>query len=87
VKIYDSIFSSPDSEIRRVCLNLFDIAKKHKLYYEPVQKQEGDDCDVFSIAFSTTLVHHQNPVHVQFVQSTMRSHLLECFEQQLLTPF
>jgi len=26
VKIYDSIFSFPDSEMRRVCLNLFDIA-------------------------------------------------------------
>jgi len=87
-KIYDSIFSSPDCEMRRVCLNLFDIAKKHKLVYEPVQKQEGgDDCGVFSIAFATALVHRQNPVHIQFVQSTIQSHLLECFEQQLLTPF
>ena len=88
VKIYDSVFSSPDSEMRTVCLNLFDIAKKPKLIYEPVKKQEGgDDCGVFSIAFATALAHHQNPVHVQFVQSTMRPHLLQCFEQQLLTPF
>ena len=75
VKIYDSVFSSPDSELRSVCLNLFDIAKKLKLIYEPVQKQEGgDDCGVFSIAFATALAHHQNPVHVRFVQSTMRPH-------------
>ena len=88
VKIYDSVFSSPDSEMRTVCLNLFDIAKKPKLIYEAVKKQEGgDDCGVFSIAFATALAHHQNPVHVQFVQSTMRPHLLQCFEQQLLTPF
>ena len=88
VKIYDSMFSSPDSEMRTVCLNLFDIAKKPKLINEPVQKQEGgDDCGVFSIAFATALAHHQDPVHIQFIQSTMRSHLLQCFEQQLLTPF
>ena len=88
VKIYDSMFSSPDSEMRTVCLNLFDIAKKPKLIYEPVQKQEGgDDCGVFSIAFATALAHNQDPVYVQFVQSTMCSHLLQCFEQQLLTLF
>ena len=89
MKIYDSMFSSPDSEMRTVCLNLSDIAKKKpKLIYEPIQKQEGgDDCGVFSIAFATALAHHQDPVHVQFVQSTMCSHLLQCFEQQLLTPF
>ena len=88
VKIYDSVFSCADSETRAVCLNLFDIVKKPKLIYEPVNKQEGgDDCGVFSIAFATALAHQQNPVHVQFDQSTMRSHLLQCFEQQLLTPF
>ena len=88
VKIYDSVFSSPDSEMRTICLNLFDIKKKPKLTYQSVQKQEGgDDCGVFSIAFATTLLYKQNPVNIQFVQSTMRSHLLQCFEQQLLTPF
>ena len=88
MKIYDSVFSCPDSETRAVCLNLFDIFKKPKLIYEPVKKQEGgDDCGVFSIVFATALAHQQNPVHVQFDQSTMRSHLLQCFEQELLTPF
>jgi len=88
VKVYDSVFSSPDSEMRTICLNLFDVAKKPKLTYQPVQKQEGgDDCGVFSIAFATALLHNQNPVNVQFVQSSMCSHLLQCFEQQLLTPF
>lgn len=88
MKIYNSVFSSPDSEMRTICLNLFDIAKKQKLIYEPVQKQEGrDDCGVFSIVFATALAHHQDPVHVQFVQSTMHPYLLWCFEQQLLTPF
>ena len=71
VKIYDSMFSSPDSEMRTVCLNLFDIAKKPKLIYEPVKKQEGgDDCGVFSVTFATALAHHRNPVYEQFVQST-----------------
>ena len=31
VKIYDAVFSSPDSETRTVYLNLFNIAKKPKL--------------------------------------------------------
>ena len=88
VKVYDSVFSSPDSEMRTVCLNLFDISKKPKLTYEPVPKQEdGDDCGVFSITFATALVRNHNPVTIQFVQSNMRSHLIRCFEQQLLTPF
>ena len=70
VKICDSVFSSPDSETRTVCLNFFDIAKKPQLINEPVKKQEGGDkCGVFSIAFATALAHHQNPVHEQFVQS------------------
>jgi len=66
-----------DSEMRTVCLDLFDIAIKPKLGYEPVQKQEeGEGCGVFSIAFATAMAHHQNPVHVQFVQCTLRSHAL-----------
>ena len=88
VKVYDSVFSSPDSETRMICLNLFDITKKPKLTYLPVQKQEGvDDCGVFSIAFATALLHQQNPVNIQFLQSSMCPHLLQCFEQQLLSPF
>ena len=88
VKIYDSVFSSPDLETQSICLNLFDIANKSKLTYEPVQKQEsGDDCGVFSIAFATALAHGLNPVGVHFVLSHMRQHLLECYEQKSLTPF
>ena len=88
VKIYDSVFSSPDSETRMICFNLFDISKKPKLTYEPVQKQEGgDDCGVFSIAFATALAYGLNPVGVHFVQNDMRHHLLQCFEQKLMTPF
>ena len=82
------MFSSPDSETRTVCLNLFDLTKKPKLTYEPVQKQEGgDDCGLFSIAFAAALVHSLNPVGTHFVQSDMRCHLLQCFEKRLLTPF
>ena len=88
VKVYDALFSSLDSEMRTICLNLFDIAKKPKLTYQQVQQQEGgDDCGVFSIAFATALLHNQNPVNLRFIQSSMHSHLLRCFEQKLLTPF
>ena len=76
--------------MRTVCSNFLDITKKPKLIYEPVQKQEGGDTlvvYVFSIAFVTAIVHHQNPVHVQFVKTITRSHLLQYFKQQLLTPF
>ena len=77
VKAYDSVFSSPDSEMRTTCLNLFDIYKKPKFSYLPVQQQEGgDDCGVFSIAFATALLHEQDLVNVQFVHSGMRPHLL-----------
>jgi len=74
--------------MRTTCLNLFDIYKKPKFSYLPVQQQEGgDDCGVFSIAFATALLHEQDLVNVQFVHSGMRPHLLWCFEQQLLTSF
>jgi len=58
------------------------------LTYQPILKQEGgNDCGMFCIAFATVLLHKQNPINVQFIQSTMRSHLIQRFEQQLLTPF
>lgn len=88
VKIYDSVFSSLDLETQSICINLFDNAKKSKLTYEPVQKEEGgDDCGVFSIAFAIALAHGVNPVSVHFVQSHMHQHLLQCYEQKSLTPF
>jgi len=56
VKIYDSMFSSPDSEMRSLFMSQ-SFLKQTKLVYEPVQKQEGgDDYGVFSIAFATALV-------------------------------
>ena len=88
-KYYNSVFSSPESETKTICLNLFDIEKLNpKLMYKPVQKQDGgDDCGVFSISFALALTHGLNPVNFHFVQNDMRHHLLHCLEQKLLPPF
>lgn len=51
-----------------------------------VTKQEGlSDCGVFAIATATSLAFGRRPVH--FKQSTMREHLLKCFEAGSMQPF
>ena len=86
VKIYDSLYKSPDAEVRRIIKNLFQTTSNPSFIMLKMQKQEGNhDCGVFAIAVATSLAHSTDPVHFQ--QDQMRSHLHRCFENNKLTLF
>ena len=54
----------------------------------PVQQQRGScDCGVFVIANAFHLASGNDLEHVAFDQTKMRSHLMECFEKKVLSPF
>lgn len=51
------------------------------------QQKTPSDCDVFSIAFATSLVNGQNPMNVKYDISQMRPHLMQCLKGRIMTPF
>ena len=54
----------------------------------PVQQQEGtQDCGLFCIANAYSVAMGKNPRNIDYNQSTMRSHLEECFEKEELSLF
>ena len=55
---------------------------------QSVQQQEGaHDCGLFAVANAVEVCVGGNPEMVQFEQSKMRSHLINCLEQKCLQPF
>ena len=88
VKVYDSVFNVTDTETRKTIANVFKLAKKPKFICEKCQKQIGhSDCGLFSIAAANAIAVGINPVRVQFQQTCMRNHLLNCFEKGHLEAF
>ena len=84
VNIYDSLYSDVDDETRRLVNFIFDREVSiHSVQHVPKQKG-GTDCGIFAIAFATALL---NKNHFNITQSSLRSHLITCFESHVLTPF
>ena len=53
-----------------------------------VQQEFGScDCGLFAIAFTLHLAMGNDPQHILFEQSQMRSHLLKCFQKKKVEPF
>ena len=54
----------------------------------PVQQQRGEyDCGLFVIATALHITAGNNIEEVSFDQTRMRSHLVQCFEMKVLSPF
>ena len=54
----------------------------------PVQKQsDGNNCELFAIAFATDVLNGLSPVDSCFDVSLMCRHLLQCLERKELTVF
>ena len=49
----------------------------------PVHQQENCDCGVFAIAFAFHLAQGDDPSALNFDCTTMRQHLVKCFEKKL----
>ena len=51
-------------------------------------KQVGSkDCVLFSHAFAVERVFNLNPNKLKFHQEKMRSHLVDCFTEEVIMPF
>ena len=52
------------------------------------QKQEGSkDCGLFAIAIVTAIAYGADLTMLRFNQAAMRSHLVQCFADKVLTLF
>ncbi len=88
-RIYDSALDTISFEVKKATCSIlkpkenvfcFDLAN--------VQQQLNSwDCGLFSVAYTTELVHGQSPCNAIFDVSLLRSHLLECFGKGTLTRF
>ena len=89
VKIFDSIFFNCDKETLQTMYTLFQHGSEHlTITMCRCQKQAGaTDCGLFSIAYAVALVHGMNPGKLKFCQDKMRSHLVDCFNKQMMVPF
>ena len=84
VSVYDSVYSSVDKATMAIITHLFQ-SSKVKIVKSPKQ-MGGSDCGVFVIAMATALAHGILNVS-SFNQSAMRPHLVNCFEELMMTPF
>ena len=85
VCVYDSVFSTLDKETNEVVANLFPSASVKVI---KSQKQAGGtDCGLFAIATATVLAYGTDLTSITFIQAAMRSHLVQCFTDRVITLF
>ena len=89
VRVFDSRFANCDKETEAVIRSLYQChTEKMKIIMSRCQKQSGEkDCGLFAIAFAVALIFNNQPSKLKFNQQKMRSHLVECFNKQQMTPF
>ena len=87
VNVYDSIpsCSVPLRTKEQIAAIICTQAKKIILEFPAVQSQRGSsDCGLFALAFATSLCLG---LQTNYIQHTLRSHLLDCFTQRLISAF
>ena len=86
LNVYDSLYDNLDAETQKVVLKLYN--DELQINMVRVQKQQGiDDCDLFAIANAVSLARKIDPTNVTYVQSQMRAHLINCFQECEMTSF
>ena len=84
-EVYDSVFNSLDDDTVGIIKNSF-CCDNIKMVER--QKQCGSkDCGLFSIANATAIANGIDPTKLKYIQGDMRMHLLQCFQQGLMTIF
>ena len=82
------IYTSVDKGTQAVIQNLFALSVQSEIKTVPMQKQRGGDhCGLFAIATATALAFGVDPAELTFQQDAMRTHVLKCFEEGLMTLF
>ena len=86
VKVYDSMGTSPSrTAIINSCQMLFHNGKKVAVSNQKVQRQQGaSDCDLFAIAFATSLCFVNDPQEITYAQPLLRSHFIACLEDHMI---
>ena len=89
VKVYDSWFTYCDEETERVIANLFQCdSSKLTITVSRSHKQKGTvDCGLFAIANATAIAFGKNPSKLCFKQEALRSHLVNCYNKNFMSPF
>ena len=88
INLYDSAFSNVSDGTWKVIQNLFQATNSTAIKMVDMQKQTGgNDCGLFAIAVTVTLLHKCNVSNTKFVQDKMRQHLCECFVNGTFTLF
>ena len=87
VKVYDSVYASQDDETHQTVKCMFSDTSLQVTTVNAPKQQGGSDSDVFAIAVSTCLAHGGDPTMIMIHQVRMRDHILQCFEEKLLTQF
>lgn len=85
IDIYDTMYDQVDHVTMNVIHSIFDGKVQINLVKDLQKQKGGTDCGVFAIAIATSLLH-KVPV-LKFNQSSLRDHLISCFENYMLTPF
>ena len=79
------MYSTVDEETDKVLANLF-----HSTSVKVMQTQKqvgGNDCGPFAIAIATSIAFGADPTKLLFDQAAMRSHLVQCFTDKVMTLF
>ena len=89
VKVYDSMHMHLTSSVKKTLAELLQTkSNKITIEYMDMQLRKGSsDCGLFAIATATASCHAQNSVHLEYLQGSMRKHLLKAFEVKALHPF
>lgn len=83
--VYDLVYNDIDNQTSNLICHIVD-GEVGGTHVHNEQKQEGsNDCGLFCIAIATSLLYKESPL--KFVQSSLRSHLISCFENNKLVPF
>ena len=92
VVVYDSICKAPQRQEVKNLLFLFYknfvVCNELVIKYGDVMKQVGsNDCGLFCIAYALDLAEGHDPSDIEYGQSCMRWHLVECFKKGKLALF
>ena len=90
ITVYDSLFHNRTTEEFDTQLALLYSRGEENLNITaaPIQQQRGHtDCGPFAVAVCTALAAGENPTLLRWRQDKMRSHLIQCFKTEIISPF
>lgn len=92
LRLYDSFVSTTLARsLKAQMKKIYVVASKDshiRIAEMPVQQQSNlTDCGIYSIAFAYHLAIGDEPSALNFDDSKLRQHLVQCFEAEELSPF